>query len=185
VAALLLLVCVLPACGGGSTGIPLPSGPGASTQTIVFVAPLPDFEQCAQVTKYFLVESDLHITSLTRVVSGSQVGIRVQPSSILGRFHAPLGCPATIAPTDGGPATVAFRVQYAAQIGGGCVQRSRADYLLFRTTGFGAASVVVDPVLRDQIWRKLDQLAVVPSLLAIPTPLPAGRCTGWTELPLP
>jgi len=185
-AALLLLVPVLTACPGTS-GIPLPGGPGASTQTVVFAMPIPNLQQCATVTEYFFVDAMLRITSLTRVVSGTQVGIRVNPSSITGRFHAPLGCPGTIAPTDGGPATVVFRVQYAAQLGsgGGSVQRSRADFLQFGTTGFGAAALVVDPMMRDQIWRTLDQVAVVPSLTAIPSPLPPGRCAGWSELPLP
>lgn len=184
---LLCLVAALPACGGGAMGIPIPSGPGASTQTVVFQTPVPDFSTCATVTKYFFVDATLHITSLTRAVSGNQVGIRVNPSNLSGRFHAPLGCPATIAATDGGPATITFRVQYAGELGSGgtCVQRSRADYLFFRTSGFGGAALVVDPVMRDQIWRTMDQLAVVPSLLSVPSPLPPGRCSGWSVLPLP
>lgn len=188
---LVLLVSVAPlsltpACGGAPISAPTP-GAGALP---AFLMPLADVHQCIPGGgwSYHLVGVTLHFSRTSPVeVRGDAVTIDVPAATLaVERFHAPLGCPPGIGPTDGAPARASFAVRYTGevrQVAGAapCVARSRAEYSRYQSDGFALAAVAIDPAIREQVWLGLDDVGLerVTGVARAPG-APGPRCADWT-----
>jgi hypothetical protein len=173
--------------GCGPTPLPGPGPGGAALPT--WQTSLPDVHSCPAGVTYHLVGVQLR-TGRGQVDGGADRVVVSVPRSalIIQRFHAAVGCTQTLGPGEGGPASAAFDLTYTGDLrrepdGSTCVTRSRADYANFRSDGFAAAAIVVEPQIREQVWRGFDDFAIERATgVARPSTAPGPRCSDWVSL---